>query len=42
MIVETQEKKVRLKKASSMHISNVGLYDDSIKKAVRVKAAFHP
>jgi hypothetical protein len=35
-------KKTRLKKASSLHVSNVGLYDDSVKKAVRVKTAFHP
>lgn len=37
-----QDKKVRVKKASSMHISNVGLYDDAVKKAVRVSTAYHP
>jgi plasmid stability protein len=33
---------VRLKKPSSIHISNVGLYDDAAKKAVKVRAAYHP
>jgi hypothetical protein len=33
---------MRLKKASSVHISNVGLYDDAVKKAVKVRAAYHP
>ena len=41
MIVKN-EKKVRLKKSSSLHISNVGLYDSSIKKAVKVRIAYHP
>jgi ribosomal protein L24 len=37
-----QDKKLRLKKSSSIHISNVGLYDDAVKKAVKVKTAYHP
>lgn len=35
-------KTTRLKKASTIHISNVGLYDLSVKKAVRVLVGYHP
>jgi hypothetical protein len=34
-------KKIRLKKASSIHVSNVGLYDAAVKKPVKVKIAFN-
>jgi hypothetical protein len=42
LILEVDDKNVRVKKSSSIHVSNVGLYDSTVKKAVRVKTAFHP
>lgn len=35
-------KNARLKKASSIHVSNVGLYDQAVRKAVRVLIGYHP
>lgn len=33
---------MRLKKPSSIHVSNVGLYDDSVNLPVRVMFGYHP
>jgi ribosomal protein L24 len=33
---------LKSKKASSVHVSNVGLYDPAVKKAVRVMIGYHP
>ncbi len=35
-------KNIRLKKATSMHVSNVGHFDGSVNKAVRVVVGYHP
>ena len=35
-------KNVRIKHSSPIHVSNVGLYDSTINKAVRVLIGYHP
>ena len=35
-------KSIRLKKATSVHVSNIGLFDNSVNKAVRALIGYHP